>query len=107
MFSKPKDSDAFHEAATGSASCMSRSYRQQALDAVALHVGAGAARHDLAALHDQVLIGERARKVVVLLDEEDRHLAGRGERADGALDLLDDRGLDALGGLVEDEKPRL
>ena len=66
-----------------------------------------AARDDLAALHHQVLVGERAREVVVLLDQQDRHLAGRGERADGALDLLDDRGLDALGGLVEDQQARL
>src|SRR5687768_7431271 len=44
------------------------SNRQQALDPVALHVGALPARHDLAALHHQVLVGERAREVVVLLD---------------------------------------
>src|SRR5678816_4792393 len=81
--------------------------KKQRLDAVAIHVGARAAGYDLAALHDEVLVGERAREVVVLLDQQDRHLAGSGERADDVLDLLDDGGLDALGGLVEDEQARL
>src|SRR5690349_16182940 len=80
--------------------------KKQRLDPVALHVGAGAARDDLAALHDEVLVGERAREVVVLLHQQDRHLPRGGERADCALDLLDDRGLDALRGLVEDEQAR-
>src|SRR5438445_1240222 len=87
--------------------CTAESYRQQALDVVAFHIGAAAARDDLAALHHEVLVGERAREVVVLLDEQDRHLAALGEDADRALDVLDDRGLDALGGLVQDEQARL
>src|SRR5438067_7756080 len=103
---KPSASFAFHDAATGSARRIGKSYRQQALHAVLLHVGAGAARHDLAALHDEVLVGQRASEVVVLLDQQDRHLAGDRERADGPLDLLDDRGLDAFGRLVEDQQPR-
>src|SRR5205814_4999203 len=66
--------------------CTAESYRQQALDVVAFHVGPRAARDDLAALHHQVLVGERASEVVVLLDQQDCHLARGGERADGALD---------------------
>src|SRR5712671_7086608 len=81
-----------------------RSYRQQAAHAVLVHVRPGALRDDLAALHDQILVGEGAGEVVVLLDEQDRHVAARRERADGALDVLDDRGLDPLGGLVEDQE---
>src|SRR4029079_17181788 len=73
---------------------------------VLVHVRARAARDELAALHHQVLVRERAREVVVLLDEEDRELAGFRERADRALDVLDDRRLDAFGGLVEDEELR-
>src|ERR1700741_549202 len=84
---------------------MARSYCQHRAHVVAVHVGAGAARDDLAALHQQVLVGERAREIVVLLNEQDRHLAGGGERADRALDVLDDRGLDAFGRLVEDQQP--
>jgi hypothetical protein len=38
-----------------------------------------------------------------LLDEQDRHVAALGDGADDALDLLDDRGLDAFGWLVEDQ----
>src|SRR4051812_5193396 len=83
---------------------MDRSYRQHSAHIVAVHVGAASARHDLAALHDEVLVGERLREVVVLLDQQDRHLARRGQRADGALDVLDDRRLDAFRGLVEDEE---
>src|SRR5688572_25657522 len=107
LCSNRKDSDAFHGAATGSASCMIRSYRQATAHSVGVHVGAAPARHNFAALHHQVLVGERAGEVVVLLDQQDRHLAGRGERADRALDLLDDRRLDALGRLVEDQQARL
>src|SRR4029077_15247752 len=85
---------------------MARSYRQQTAHAFFVHVRAVPARDDLAALHDEVLVGERAGEFVVLLDQEDRHLAGLGEGADRALDLLDDGRLDALGGLVEDEQLR-
>src|ERR1700681_2958414 len=85
---------------------MGPSYGEQATHAVLLHVLAVAARDDLAALHDEVLVGERLREIVVLLDEEDRHLAGGRERADDALDVLDDGRLDAFGGLVEDEELR-
>src|SRR5687768_11027018 len=105
--SNPSARLAVHDAASGSASCIRESYRQQPAYSVRVHLGAAPARNDFAALHDEILVGERAREVVVLLDQQDRHLAGGGERADGALDLLDDRGLDPLGGLVEDEKPRL
>src|SRR5688572_15508756 len=105
LASKPNARLAVHEAASGSASCMRESYRQQAAHSVGIHLGAAAARDDLATFHDEVLIGERAREVVILLDQQNRHLARGGERADRALDLLDDRGLDALGRLVEDEEP--
>src|SRR5688572_8049117 len=105
--SNPSARLAVHEAASGSASCIRESYRQQPAHSVRVHLGAAPARNDFAALHYEVLIGERAREVVILLDQQDRHLAGGGERADRALDFLDDRGLDALGWLVEDEQARL
>ena len=77
-----------------------------------VHVGAAAALDDLAALHDQVAVGELGGEVVVLLDQHDRHAlrlagdaqAGVGEHADDAADVLDDRRLDALGRLVEHEQ---
>src|SRR6185369_2794478 len=89
----------------GASRGMPGSYCEKPPHPVLVHVPARAARDDLAALHHEVLVRERAREVVVLLDEQDRELAGFRERADRALDVLDDRRLDAFGGLVEDEKP--
>src|SRR5215813_6549130 len=66
-----------------------------------VHVGTAAGQHDLAALHDEVGRSEVAGEFEILLDEEDRHVAALGEALDDAGDLLDDRGLDALGRLVE------
>jgi len=80
---------------------MRKSYRQQAAHSVGIHVGPASARDDFAALHDEILVGERAREVVVLLDQQDRHVAAGGERPDRPLDVLDDRGLDAFGRLIE------
>src|SRR5260221_7893319 len=71
------------------------------------HVLLAAMANDLAALHDREVVGELAREVEILLDEEDRHVAARGELADHRGDVLDDRGLDALGRLVEDQQARL
>src|SRR5688572_9467380 len=87
--------------------CRGLSYSEELAHAFGIHVGPAPARDDLAALHHEVLVRERAREVVVLLDQQDRHLAGLCERADRALDVLDDRGLDALGRLVENEELRL
>src|SRR6267143_6217065 len=106
LHEKPSERSAFQGARNGSATRIRKSYRQQALHAVAFHVGAAPARDDFTALHDQILVGKRAREVVVLLDQEDRHVARCGERADCALDVLDDRGLDAFGRLIEDQQAR-
>src|SRR5688572_3105830 len=86
---------------------MSASYCEQALHAFGVHVFAAAARDDLSSLHDEILVRERAREIVVLLDQEDRHLAGLRERTDRVLDVLDDRRLYAFGRLVEHEELRL
>src|SRR6266496_30074 len=50
-------------------------HRKKAMNVVGVHVGAVAFGDDFAARHDDVAIGERFRKIVVLLDEQDRHLA--------------------------------
>src|SRR5438874_280832 len=63
-------------------------HREKAMDVVGVHVRALAFCHDLAARHHDVAIGERFREIVVLLDEEDRHLAARCELADRALDVF-------------------
>ena len=48
----------------------------------------------------------RVAKFEILLDEQDGDLALGAQIGDGAADILDDRGLDALGRLVEHEEPR-
>src|SRR5690606_10719634 len=67
----------------------------------------GAVAGDDAAVVDEVdPTRERKRHVDVLLDEDEAHAAlGDGARQDGG-ELADDRGLDALGRLVEEEKLR-
>ena len=52
------------------------------------------------------LVAELAREVEILLDQHDRHLAEVAQIGDRAPDILDDRGLDAFGRLVEQQEPR-
>ena len=47
---------------------------------------------------------ELAGEVEILLDQHDRHLAEPAQIGDGAADVLDDRGLDAFGRLVEQQQ---
>src|SRR5688572_25564742 len=56
--------------------------------------GAVAGLDDLAPLHDDETVGQLARKVKILLDEENGHVALGAQIGDGAADILDDRGLD-------------
>src|SRR5579863_1142606 len=81
-----------------------RSYREITADILFHHLVGVAGQYHFAAFHDDVSLGERSREVEILLHEKDRHVAARREVADDALDLLDDRRLDALGRLVEDEE---
>ncbi len=53
------------------------------------------------------MVGERAGEIVILLHQQNRHFPLLREQADHALDILDDRRLDALGGLVQDQQLRL
>src|SRR3989344_898813 len=81
--------------------------RHQLAHAVGFHVGAAATADDLATLHHQVLVGQFSGEVVELLDQHHGHLLAVeplvGQLADGPPDVLDDAGLDALGGLVQDQ----
>ena len=78
--------------------------RQQRAHVVGVHRGARPPRHHLAARHDDVVVGERLGEIVILLDQQDRHLAALRELADRALDVLDDGWLDAFGRLVQDQQ---
>ena len=59
-----------------------------------------------AAVHDREIVAELAGKVEILLDQHDRHVAEAAQIGDGAADVLDDRGLDAFGRLVEQQQLR-
>src|SRR5205814_7204244 len=64
----------------------------------------GPPRDDLAFRHDAELVGQALREVEVLLDEEDTHAVLLAQPADRRFDLEDDRRLDALRRLVEEEE---
>ena len=61
---------------------------------------------DRAALHDRKMVAQLAGEVEILLDQHDRHLPQPAQIGDGAADVLDDRGLDAFGRLVEQQQLR-
>ncbi len=57
-----------------------------------------------AAVHSRVIVGEIARRLEILLDDEIADVALAAQVDDRPADILDDRRLDAFGRLVEDEK---
>src|SRR5215213_11203199 len=62
---------------------------------------------DLAALHHDEAVGQVTRELEILLDQDDRETALVPQVGDRPADVLDDRGLDAFGRLVEEEEARL
>src|SRR5215813_7891094 len=72
-------------------------------DDVVAQISGGSPRYDGALAHDGVGAGEAPRELEVLLHEEDGD-AALLDTHDGALDLEDDVGLDALRRLVHQEK---
>ena len=60
---------------------------------------------DRAALHHQNAVGQEAQELEVLLHQQDGQAALRAQPQERLLDLVDDRGLDALGRLVEEQEP--
>ena len=66
-----------------------------------MQFGGVAGAHDPAGVEDDEPVGQPDRDVEILLDEEHGQPGGV-QAGDGLLDLLDDRRLDALGGLVEE-----
>ena len=53
-----------------------------------------------------IAVGEIAGELEILLDQQDGHVALLAKIVDGAADVLDDRGLDAFGRLVENQQAR-
>ena len=68
-----------------------------------IHIRFGAGIDHRAAIHDREAIAEIAGKIEILLDQNDGDVAEAAQIDDGAADILDDRGLDAFGRLVEQQ----
>src|SRR5262245_11159923 len=83
-----------------------RSNRHRALERGLVHAVAAAGIDDRAAVHDGEMVTELAREVEILLDQHDRDPSQIAQIGYGAADILDDRGLDALGRLVQQKEPR-
>ena len=71
------------------------------------HLGARHFALDLALLEDQQAIAEIGQEFEILLDDQDGQALLLAEPREYAVDLLDDRRLDAFGRLVEEKHMRL
>src|SRR4029077_13697429 len=78
--------------------------RHLATDFAGIEVAAVAGIFHGAPVHDREIVAEFAGKVEILLDQDDRDFAEAAQIGDCPPDVLDDRGLDALGRLVQQQQ---
>src|SRR4051812_533524 len=78
--------------------------RHLAADFARVEIGAVAGELHRAAIHHRKTVAEFAGKVEILFDQHDGDVAEIAQIRDGSADVLDDRGLDALGRLVEQQQ---
>src|SRR3954451_6132108 len=78
--------------------------RHLAADFARVEIGAVAGELHRAAIHHGKTVAEFAGKVEILFDQHDGDVAEVAQIGDGAADVLDDRGLDAFGRLVEQQQ---
>src|SRR3954470_20008205 len=78
--------------------------RHLAADLAWIEIGAVAGELHRAAIHHRKTVAELAGKVEILFDQHDGDVAEIAQVGDRAADVLDDRGLDALGRLVEQQQ---
>src|SRR5215216_594362 len=78
--------------------------RHLAADLGGIEIAAVAGIFHRAAVHHREIVAELAGKVEILFDQHDRHIAEAAQVRDGAADVLDDRGLDAFGRLVQQQQ---
>src|SRR3954465_7031456 len=83
-----------------------RSQRHLAADLAGIEACAVAGVLHRAPIHDSEIVAELAGKVEILFDQHDGDVAEVTQIRDGAADVLDDRGLDAFGRLVEQQQSR-
>src|SRR5437588_6365462 len=80
--------------------------RHLAADFGGIEVRAVAGIFHRAPVHDREIVAELAGKVEILFDQHDRQIAEAAQIGNRAADILDDRGLDAFGRLVEQQQFR-
>ena len=83
---------------------LQKSDSHQLPNLIRLHVLPLAPGDHLTPLHHHIVVRQLLGEVVVLLTQQDGHGAAVGQQADDAADVLDDAGLDAFGGLVQDQQ---
>src|SRR3984893_4823246 len=83
---------------------LANSNRHCALERRLVHGVAGAGIDDRAAVHHHEMVAQLACEVEILLDQYDRDLPQIAQIGDGAADILDDRRLDALGRLIQQQE---
>ncbi len=71
-----------------------------------VEIGAAGRIDHSAPVHHHERVAKFLREIEILLDQHDRHLAKAAQVGDRAADVLDDRGLDALGRLIEQQQAR-
>src|SRR5882762_2695035 len=77
-----------------------------AADLARVEVGAVTGIFHRAPVHDRKIVAELAGKVEILFDQHDCDVAEVAQVGDRAADVLDDRGLNALGRLVQQQQLR-
>jgi hypothetical protein len=60
------------------------------VDIVAFYVGAQPLLHDLASHHNHVMVGQGLAEILMLLDQQDHHIAALRQHADDPFDMLDE-----------------
>src|ERR1700678_2826127 len=84
--------------------CKAQLQRHLAADLAGIEVAAIAGEFHRAPIHDGEIVAELAGKVEILFDQHDRDVAEAAKIRDRAPDILDDRRLNALGRLVEQQQ---
>src|SRR5262249_32274146 len=83
-----------------------RSNGHRAFERRFVHGVTAAGIDDRAAIHDREMVSQLAREVEILLDQHYGDLPETAQIGDGAADVLDDRGLDTLGRLIQQKQAR-
>ncbi len=70
------------------------------------HIRSGTGDHHLTSVEDYVFVHQFAGEIEILFDQQDRHIATGGQRADNFADILDNRRLDTLCRFIQQQEFR-